>query len=108
MIQTPNAGSLFAKVMGRRWPPFAPVEHIHYFSKTNVTQLLHKYHLRKVNVRAHVKRLTLNYIFAMFRNFGPEFQVLFRPFMVILPNWLRNCRFPAYIGEMIITAKRIE
>jgi 2-polyprenyl-3-methyl-5-hydroxy-6-metoxy-1,4-benzoquinol methylase len=108
VIQTPNTGSYFAKIMRRYWPPYTPVEHIHYFSKRNIQQLLENYHFGKVDIRPHVKRLTLNYIFAMLSNFGPEFQVVFRPIMKILPNWLKKTRFPSYVGEMIIVAEKIK
>lgn len=38
IIQTPNNACFLAKILGKYWPPCAPVEHIHLFSKKSLYQ----------------------------------------------------------------------
>ena len=40
VINTPDAGSLFARAMGKRWHLIVPPEHLYYFNRRNLTQLL--------------------------------------------------------------------
>lgn len=40
LLSTPDAGSFWLPLMGKRWPSFKLPEHIHYFSKPHLSKLL--------------------------------------------------------------------
>ena len=40
VINTPDAGSMFARVMGKRWHLICPPEHLYYFNRRNMKRLL--------------------------------------------------------------------
>lgn len=41
-LSTPDAGALVARMMGKRWHYLDPVQHLHVFSKRNLTRILAK------------------------------------------------------------------
>ncbi|MCK5541121.1 MAG: class I SAM-dependent methyltransferase [Desulfobacterales bacterium] len=106
IIQTPNAGSFWSSILGKFWPPYAPVEHIHYFSAKNIKQFLEKYNYTVLKVKPHIKKLSIEYVYTMFQNFGPEFYILLKPFYWVLPKFLKKLKLPFYGGEMLIVAKK--
>ena len=65
IIQTPNAALIIAKLLNKYWPPFAPIEHIHYFSKKNIKKFLENYHFTNIKVCPHFKRLSVDYVYNM-------------------------------------------
>lgn len=106
VIQTPNAGSFFAKVMQKYWPPYAPIEHIHYFSRVNIHRLLEKFNFTRIETRRHFKKLSIHYVYGMLLNFGPEFHSLLSPLIKMLPDWLKSRKMTFYVGEMLVTAEK--
>jgi 2-polyprenyl-3-methyl-5-hydroxy-6-metoxy-1,4-benzoquinol methylase len=104
LIQTPDSGSLLARGMRQFWPPYAPVEHIHLFSRRAIKKALSQVGLGNIRVLRHVKKLPIAYVYEMLQNFGPEFYRLFGPFFAILPPFLRNISLPFYVGEMLVIA----
>ncbi len=63
MINTPDTGSLYAKVMGKRWHLLTPPEHLVYFNRKNLSTLLSREGFETVWVGTIGKRFTLPYIF---------------------------------------------
>ena len=64
LINTPDAGSLWAKIMGKRWHLLVPPEHLHYFSSQNIKKYLAKDQFEvKSNIKIG-KRFTFKYIFS--------------------------------------------
>lgn len=63
VINTPNTGSFFARLMGKRWHLLVPPEHLFYFNTDNLTKLLAKEGFRVCLVTTIGKRFTLQYIF---------------------------------------------
>ena len=106
MIQTPNSGSLFAKLMGRHWPPYASVEHIYLFTKESLTRVLSDTGFEKIETSKHWKWLPSSYIYQNLENFGPEWQPICGPIYQILPERIKELPLPFYVGEIIITAKK--
>ena len=106
MVQTPDSGSALARVTGKHWPPYAPVEHLHLFSGRSLRQLLAQLGLVELRLQRHVKRLPLEYVFEMMRSYGPQWRRLVAPFYRVLPPPVRRLRLPFYGGEMIATAQR--
>jgi len=107
ILQTPDAGSLMAHAMGRYWPPYAPVEHIHLFSRRALREAAAQAGLRVVRIVRHWKRLPVAYVFEMLQTFGPEFHRLVKPAFRLMPGVIRRANLPFYIGELILLATRL-
>ncbi|MDD5687508.1 MAG: class I SAM-dependent methyltransferase [Elusimicrobia bacterium] len=106
LIQTPNSASLFAKIMGKLWPPFAPVEHIHIFTKKSIKLKLKELGFENISFNMHIKKLPVSYVFTMLQNFGPEFYRIFKPIYKCLPKYITDISLPFFIGEMIVKAHK--
>jgi SAM-dependent methyltransferase len=104
VVQTPDRGSLPAKLLGRYWPPVAPPEHIWYFNRTNLVRLLTDAGFEGFRVRSHWKRLRIGYAYDQLGVFGPELQRLARPVQK-MPRVL-DWHLPMYGGEMLLQATR--
>ena len=63
VINTPNAESLVAGVLGPRWHLIVPPEHLHYFSPRNLGNYLEKEGCEVAVSTTIGKRFTLTYIF---------------------------------------------
>ena len=107
MIQTPNSTSLLARLLGKLWPPYAPIEHIHLFSSQSVKTALRDIGFVDIEITQHWKRLPISYIYFMLRDFGPEFHAWLRPLYRHLPHSLVAAAIPCYAGEMIVTAIKV-
>ena len=107
LLQTPDSGSLLARVLRKFWPPYAPVEHIHLFTRRGIRLLLEANGFRILDTRSHWKKLPVSYVYNMLQNFGPEFHRLLKPLYSVLPRFVRNAVLPFYIGEMIVVAARV-
>jgi SAM-dependent methyltransferase len=104
LVQTPDASTAQARVLGRYWPPFAPVEHIHLFSRRALRRALEERGFGAIEFTRHVKRLPADYFYRQMESFGPEFHRLLTPVMSVLPRAVRELRIPLYGGEMIAVA----
>jgi len=51
MIQTPNSSSVLAKLMGKYWPPYTPIEHIHLFSTRSLAIMLKRTGLENITLK---------------------------------------------------------
>lgn len=106
-IQTPDAGSLPARILRSYWPPYAPIEHVHLFSRRSIAILLQRLGFRIRFERRHVKRLSPAYVFSMLGVFGRELKPFVKPFYALLPECIRHRVLPVfYIGEMVVIAER--
>jgi len=103
-IQTPNSGSVLEKVLGRYWPPYEPVEHIHLFSKTSLILVLEKLGFTDIKIEKHFKKLPVSYVFQNMKNFGSEIFNIIRPIGNVVKNI--NISFPFYVGEMVVMARK--
>lgn len=101
-LQTPDAGSVIARLAGAHWPPLAPIEHIHIFTRPALARLLAESGYSDVHFKAHVKWLPVAYVYEMLANFGPEWQKLFKPMKLLLGR----TTLPFYVGEMMVSARK--
>lgn len=86
-LNTPNSGSLYAKIMGKRWHLFVPPEHIWYFNPRSMNMLLTKNGFEVVEIGCVGKKFTLEYIVS----FLYRWQKL--SLWNRLANWLKGSRF---------------
>ncbi len=63
IINTPDASSIFAKIMGKRWHLFVPPEHLYYFNPTNLAKNLSGAGFKVLEVGKLGKKFTLIYAF---------------------------------------------
>ncbi|MEN9614148.1 MAG: hypothetical protein RLZZ347_455 [Candidatus Parcubacteria bacterium] len=61
-INTPDSGSLYARVLGRKWHLLVPPEHINYFTRKSARLLLEKQGFEVLMVTTIGKTFTLEYI----------------------------------------------
>lgn len=106
MIETPNTGSFLCRVLGRYWPPYAPVEHLHLFSARSLEMLLASLDLRQIEVHNHWKTLPVEYVYQMMQHFGSDLRRILTPFYKLTPAFIRNSALPFYVGEMLVTARK--
>ncbi len=64
IISTPDAGSIVARLLGRRWHYLDPVQHILLFNRRNLTSLLARHGFEVVAVGSMGHRYRLDYVFA--------------------------------------------
>lgn len=104
VIQIPNSASLFSRIMGRYWPAYIPVEHIHIFSSQSLLTVLNAVGFRNIVFKRHWKTLPISYIYGMFKTFSPVVYRLLRPLYTILPRGIKDICLPFYLGETIVFA----
>jgi hypothetical protein len=51
--------------------------------------------------------LPVEYVYENMKNFGPELRRVLSPVYSILPRPVRQSALPFYVGEMIVTAKKV-
>jgi len=106
VIESPDASSLWARIMKKIWPPFTPVEHIHLFSHRSLCLILNRLGFTVPTIKRHWKKLTFTYVYEMSKTFGPEIHKIAAPFYYIIPKFLKNMILPFYVGEMIVIAQK--
>lgn len=104
MIQTPNSSSFLAKIMGKFWPPYSPIEHIHIFGEKSLKITFEKCDLHNIYFKSDWKLMPIWYVYNSFNYFGPEFYKILK----LLNPILKNSRIvlPFYIGETIVVASK--
>lgn len=63
VINTPDIGSFYARLMGARWHLIVPPEHVYYFTRKNFSALLEECGFAVVEATSIGKSFTLPYIF---------------------------------------------
>lgn len=62
VLTTPDAGSLWARVWGKRWHAFVPPQHLFYFSIKNISSVLEKNGFQVIHTAHHGKWFAIPYI----------------------------------------------
>jgi len=63
LINTPDRGSLLARVLGLKWHHVGPPEHLYYFNRKNMARLLEEQGFTVLEATTIGKSFTLKYIF---------------------------------------------
>lgn len=106
MVETPDAGSVPARLLGKYWPPYAPVEHIHLFSLKALQHALAESGCDVVYRGPHWKKLPVAYVYEMLQHFGPELRRVVAPLYRALPRSLARLSLPFYVGEMVVIGRK--
>lgn len=106
-LETPDASSWPASLSRRFWPPLAPIEHLHLFSKSAMKRALTDAGFEVVSLRPHIKRLPIAYVYDMLEHFGPEWRTILGPAFRALPAAARRASAPFYVGEMLVAARAV-
>lgn len=106
VLTLPDMDSLARRLMGSRWYFYIPEEHLHYFNRNNLSQLLvqHGFHV-KAMPRTY-KPLTFDYSMIQFQQFNPWIHRVLGTCGKVIPPGLRQKIVPLPIGEMMIIAER--
>lgn len=67
VVQTGNASSRWAKLMGKNWHFFAPPQHFFFFTEENLINLLYQTGFEVVKIDRDGKWVSLRYLFHMMR-----------------------------------------
>lgn len=106
-INTQDTGSLYARLMRRRWHLIVPPEHVYYFSRKNIALLLGQCGFEVLEATTIGKRFSLPYIFAMLYTW--QGLSLWRFISELCEHgWLSKIYIPINLGDnmSIIARKR--
>ncbi len=78
VINTPNIGSLYAKVLGKNWHLLCPPEHLILFNKKSITYLLNEYGFEVLYFGNIGKTFTVQYIIHQLIHWIPALKNIFR------------------------------
>ena len=104
VVQTPNWGSMLARIMGRYWFPIAAPEHIHYFSHKTLAQLGEAFGFEFVYWKPHWRTLRIGYALDQLSYFGEEVSRAVKIVRPIIPSFIERTWLPLFGGEMLFVA----
>lgn len=106
VIATGDAGSLMARLLGRRWTFYIPPQHLYFFSKATIWELLYQSGLEPVSRFRIGKWLRISYILHL-ASTGGESTLSSFVTRVLHGSFLEN--FPLYLpmgDNMVIFARK--
>lgn len=107
VINTPDAGSVYARLLGRRWHLIVPPEHLFYFDRENIKLLLERNGFKVVMVTTIGKSFTFPYLFRTLHGWTTwrVFDVLARRSSV---SFFRSATIPINLGDnMFLVAEKV-
>lgn len=106
VLTVPDTGGIVRRLMGRRWYFYIPEEHLHYFNRHNLANLLQKHGFDVVDIGATYKPMTFDYAQTQFAEYNPLIHNLLKPCGFLLPSSLRSRPIPLPIGELRIIGRK--
>ncbi len=105
LINTPDAGSLIAKILGKYWHLLVPPEHLHYFSQSNLIKFLASRGFEPILIARVGKNFTLEYIFKTLYHWQKLsiWQWLSR---TCQRGWLKKINLPIHFRDNILIIAR--
>lgn len=106
-LSTPDAGSLVARALGRRWHYLDPLQHINLFSRANLSRLIAAAGLEVRHCRSFGRQYRVSYVLdrlAYLHRRGAVARVL--PALTRLCAPARNLRVPIRLGDVMGVAAR--
>jgi SAM-dependent methyltransferase len=105
LFAMPDATSLSARLLGRRWANVKP-EHLWYFTPAQAAGLLRRHGLRVVYTGPATKRATLEYAHLQFEANPRPVATTALKAVRLLPRGLRQWPFPVRVGDMLVIARK--
>ncbi|WP_186775775.1 class I SAM-dependent methyltransferase [Rubripirellula tenax] len=107
VLTLPDMDSIVRRVMGSRWYFYIPEEHLHYFNRTNLGQLLKQEGFEVTSATRTYKPLTFNYSLTQFAEYNPGIYRVLSTAGKVIPDRMRSKIIPLPIGEMMLVARKI-
>jgi SAM-dependent methyltransferase len=105
-LTVPNAASLVARLLGRRWFYYAPPDHVHYFTPATVTRLLESSGLGDVRVGPVRKPVTARYALVQASLMSRRLAPIAERLATVLPDRAGAWSMRVPLGELVATARR--
>ncbi len=104
-LTLPDIGSAAARLLGKWWYFYAPLDHFHYWDRHTISRFLTRNGFRVERVARATKPLTVGYVA---RQLGVFYGPLGVPARVLLrlPGAVRDRPIPIPVGEMLVVARR--
>ncbi len=104
-LSTPDAGSIVARLMGRRWHYLDPVQHLHLFSRKRLAMLLGRLGFDVIDVCSFGRSYRLDYVLKRLGYLGllPGGHRLSRA----LPAGIAGRRVYIGLGDVVMVAARL-
>lgn len=107
VINTPDSGSWYAKMMGMKWHLIVPPEHIHYFNEKGIRDLLSRNRFEMLMVTRIGKKFTVEYIFNMLYKWL-KIKIFQKIAIRLKGTWLGKIPLPTdFRDNMFVVAKKI-
>ncbi len=106
IINAPDIGSLYARILGKRWHLIVPPEHLFYFNRKNIRHLLEQTGYEVCLITTVGKRFTLQLIFKTL--FVWQKLKVWKWFSDLCArSWLRHIWLPINLGDnMFVVARK--
>ncbi len=104
-LSTPDAGSLVARLMGRRWHFLDPVQHLHLFSRERLATVLGRAGFEMIDVRSFGRSYRIDYILKRLGYLG--LLPFGRRLSALLPANLTARRVRIGLGDVSTVAARL-
>lgn len=105
-INTPDAQSLLARVLGKHWHALVPPEHLYYFSAKNLGTLLGNKKFKVIGNTKFTKKFTISYIYKTLITWKPWFAWSKLGYFLEKPL-IKKMALPLYLGDnFFVVAKK--
>ncbi|MGB7325649.1 MAG: class I SAM-dependent methyltransferase, partial [Rubripirellula sp.] len=106
VLTLPDLNSMARRLMGSRWYFYIPEEHLHYFNRKNLSQLLEQEGFTVKAAKRTYKPLTFDYSLIQFQEYNPLIHRTLSTVGKLVPQGLRSKIVPLPIGEMMLIAQK--
>jgi SAM-dependent methyltransferase len=103
LLTTPDTSSLMARLLGRYWPSYSPIHHLHLFDGRNLERLLRQEGFDPLYARPLWKTYSLEYVRWILQHQHPGAASILKA----LPRFISKAPLPLNGGERIVIARAV-
>lgn len=107
-LTTPDTKHFLRALMGSRWPPLAPMQHLRLFSRTSLSIALEKAGFRMQAMQPADKILSIDYLMRQIRIHNPTMFGAYKLLRAVLPKVLTSRHMAVNIGELFAIAEKTQ